>query len=140
MKIIGRQRYINGTIKFTEDMASDHFSFQIELYSCPQGEKNFKLLPMGVPRTPICEGLKELFPKVLQASFIEGENTNFPFVPDEGLCPIPMGEYYIKNLEFDTDSWPNHIIRGLLKAKLTFFKDAINVGGGALIMRVEDRE
>ncbi|XP_004520305.1 uncharacterized protein LOC101462374 [Ceratitis capitata] len=140
MKIIGRQRYINGTVKFVEDMASDHFKFQIELFSSPQGDDQFKRLPMGVPRTTICEGLKDLYTKVLQPSFVEGENTNFPFVPEEGLCPIPKGEYYIKNLEFDTDSWPNQIPRGLLKAQLTFFKDELNVGGGALLMRVEDRE
>ncbi|XP_067626658.1 uncharacterized protein [Eurosta solidaginis] len=140
MKIIGRERLINGTVIFTEPMASDHFKFQIELFSSPQGDDQYKRLPMGVPRTPICEGLKDLYTKVLQPSFVEGENTDFPFVPDEGLCPIPANEYYIKNLLFDTDSWPNQIPRGLLKAQLTFFKDDINVGGGALLFRVEDRE
>ncbi|XP_053963683.1 uncharacterized protein LOC128866743 [Anastrepha ludens] len=141
MKIIGRQRFMNGTLKFADDMNNEHYKFSIELFSSPQGDDQFKRLPMGVPRTNICDGLKNLYTKMLQPSFVEGENTNFPYVPeDEGLCPVPKGEYYIKELELNTDSWPNQIPRGLLKAVLTFFKDEINVGGGALLLKVEDRE
>ncbi|XP_011180196.1 uncharacterized protein LOC105210755 [Zeugodacus cucurbitae] len=140
MKIVGRQRLINGSVIFAEDMTSEHFKFQVELFSSPQGDDQYKQLPMGVPRTPICEGLRDLYTKVLQPSFIEGENTNFPFVPEEGLCPAPKGEYYVKDLELKTDSWPNQIPRGILKAKLTFFKDEVNVGGTSLLVRVEDRE
>lgn len=140
LKIVGRQRLVNGTVSFTEDMSSDHYKFQVELFSSPQGDDQYKQLPTGVPRTPICEGVKDLYTKVLQPSLVEGENTNFPFVSEEGLCPIPKGEYYVKNLELKTDSWPNQVPRGLLKARLTFFKDEVNVGGSSLIMRIEDRE
>ncbi|XP_004520348.1 uncharacterized protein LOC101455210 [Ceratitis capitata] len=140
MKVIGRQRYINGTMKIGEDMASDQFKFQIELYSAPNGDDQFKLLPMGIARTAICEGLKTYFAQILQPSLIHGENTNFPYVPEEGLCPIPKGEYFMRNLLFDTSTWPNQIPRGLLKAKMLIFKNELNVGAGALVMRVEDSE
>ncbi|XP_036333594.1 uncharacterized protein LOC118744577 [Rhagoletis pomonella] len=140
LKLIGRQRLINGTVTFDDDMASDHYKAQIELFSSPQGDDQYKKLPMGVPRTPICEAMKDLYTKILQPSLIEGENTNFPFIPEEGLCPIPKGEYYIKNVELNIDSWPNQAPRGIIKAVLTLFKDEINVGGGTLYIRIEDRE
>ncbi|XP_017493439.1 PREDICTED: uncharacterized protein LOC108381537 [Rhagoletis zephyria] len=140
IKLIGRQRLLNGTITFDEDMASDHYKVQVELFSSPQGDDQFKRLPMGVPRTTICEGIKGYYGQVLQPSFIQGKITNFPVVTQAGLCPIPKGEYYIKNLEFDTESWPNQIPRGIIKGVLTIFKDELNVGGGAFYLRVEDRD
>ncbi|XP_014085771.1 uncharacterized protein [Bactrocera oleae] len=140
LKVVGRQRFINGSVTFGEDMFSEHYKFQVEIFSSPQSDGQYKQLPMGVPRTPVCEGIKDLYTKLLQPSLVEGENTNFPFVPEEGLCPLPKGDYYVKNLDMNTDSWPNQIPRGLLKAKLTFFKDEINVGGIFVIIRVEDRE
>ncbi|XP_017486208.1 PREDICTED: uncharacterized protein LOC108374723 [Rhagoletis zephyria] len=139
-KLVGRQRLLNGTFSINDDIASDHYTFQVDLFSSPLGDGQYKLLPMGVPRLGVCEGMRDLYTKVVQPSLIEGENTNFPFIPEEGLCPIPKGKYFIKNMKFDTDSWPNQIPRGLLKAVLTIFKDGVDVGRGALYMRVVDRE
>ncbi|XP_054740152.1 uncharacterized protein LOC129245788 [Anastrepha obliqua] len=140
LKTVGRQRFVNGTVKILEDMDSDNYKFQVELYSSPQGDGQYKRLPMGVPMTRICEGFKDLYTKIIQPSLIEGENTDFPHVPDEGVCPIPAGEFYIKTLEFNTDTWPNQIPRGILKAVLTYFKGEENVGGAVMKMKIEDRE
>ncbi|XP_050327016.1 uncharacterized protein LOC126757280 [Bactrocera neohumeralis] len=140
LKIVGRQRYINGSVTLAEDMSSEHYKFQIEIFSSPQGDGQYKQLPMGVPRTPVCEGVKELYTKLLEPSLVEGKNTDFPHVPEDGLCPLPKGQYFVKDLDMKTDTWPNQIPRGLLKAKLTFFKDEVDVGGSYVIIRVEDRQ
>ncbi|XP_054740298.1 uncharacterized protein LOC129245889 [Anastrepha obliqua] len=141
MKIIGRQRFMNGTLKFAEDMNNEHYKFSVEVFSSPQGDDQFKRLPLGLPPTNICDVLKNLYTKQLQPSLVQGKNTNFPYVPeDEGLCPVPKGEYYVKELELNTDSWPNQIPHGLLKVVFTFFKDEINVGGGVLLLKVEERK
>ncbi|XP_036333597.1 uncharacterized protein LOC118744580 [Rhagoletis pomonella] len=140
LKLVGRQRLINGTISLNEDMTSQHYTFQVEVFTSPLGDDQFRLLPMGVPRTGVCEGLRDLYTKEVQPSIIQGEHTNFPFVPEEGLCPIPKGEYYIKNLDFDTASLPNQIPRGIIKSVVKFFKDGVNIGGYVIRMLVEDRE
>ncbi|XP_036333595.1 uncharacterized protein LOC118744578 [Rhagoletis pomonella] len=140
LKIVGRKRLLNGTMTFGEDMASDHFKYQIEIFNAPLGVNQFKRLPMGVPRTPICEGFRAYYGDILQPSFIHGENTDLPYMPEEGLCPFPKGEYWLKNLLLNTGAWPNQLPRGLVKAVLTFFKDEVDVGGGSVTVRVEDRE
>ncbi|XP_036334668.1 uncharacterized protein LOC118745249 [Rhagoletis pomonella] len=140
VKLVGRQRLLNGTMTFGEDMASDHFKYQIEIFNAPPGDNQFKRLPMGVPRTPICEGFRAYYGEFVQPSFIQEENTNLPFMPKEGLCPFPKGEYWFKDVELNTDLWPNPIPRGIIKAVLTFFKDEVNVGSGEIKMRIEYRE
>ncbi|XP_017486206.1 PREDICTED: uncharacterized protein LOC108374722 [Rhagoletis zephyria] len=162
MKLVGRKRLLNGTMTFGEDMASDHFKYQIEIFNAPPGDNQFKRLPLGVPRTAICEGFKAYYGEFLQPSFIQEENTNLPSMPKEGLCPFPKGEYWCKNLLLNTDAWPNQLPRGgeywcknlllstdawpnqlprgLVKAVITFFKDEVDVGGGSITVRVEDRE
>ncbi|XP_017486209.1 PREDICTED: uncharacterized protein LOC108374724 [Rhagoletis zephyria] len=140
LKLVGRQRLLNGTMSVDEDMTSEHYTFQVEVFTSPLGDDQFRLLPMGVPRTGVCEGLRYLYTKQVQPSVIQGKHTNFPFVPEEGLCPIPKGEYFIKNIEYDTDSWPNQIPRGVIKTVITFFKDGVNIGGYVIRMLVEDRE
>ncbi|XP_017476602.1 PREDICTED: uncharacterized protein LOC108366658 [Rhagoletis zephyria] len=140
LKTVGRQRFVNGTVKFLEEMDSESFKFQVELFSSPNSDGQYKRLPMGVPITRICDGFKDLYTKIIQPSLIQGENTDFPHVPDEGLCPLPIGEFYIKTLEFNTDTWPNQIPRGTLKAVLTFFKNEVSVGGTVMKMKIEDRQ
>ncbi|XP_014085774.2 uncharacterized protein [Bactrocera oleae] len=139
-KIIGRQRSLNGTLKFLEDMDNEQFMISVEIFSAQQGDDNLKLLPLGVPRIPICDGFKTYFARVIQPSFIHGENTDFPYIPEDGLCPVPKGEYYFKNISLNTDTWPTHVPLGTIKAKMNFFKDGINVGGGSLQMKVEERK
>ncbi|XP_011194476.1 uncharacterized protein LOC105219840 [Zeugodacus cucurbitae] len=140
LKTVGRQRFVNGSILILQDLDSDNYKFQVELFSSPQGDGQYKRLPMGVPMTRVCDGFKDLYTKIIQPSLKQGENTNFPFIPDEGLCPLPAGEYYIKTVEFDTDTWPNQVPRGVLKAVLTFFKNDVSVGGTVMKMKIEDRQ
>ncbi|XP_036334669.1 uncharacterized protein LOC118745250 [Rhagoletis pomonella] len=140
IKLVGRQRLFNGTMTYGEDMASDHFKYQIEIFNAPAGDKQFKRLPLGVPRTAICEGFRAYYGDFLQPSLIHGENTDLPYMPEEGLCPFPKGEYWFKNLPLNTDAWPEQIPRGFVKAVITYFKDGVDVGGLSVTLRIEDRE
>ncbi|XP_050327017.1 uncharacterized protein LOC126757281 [Bactrocera neohumeralis] len=139
-RVIGRQRTLNGTLKFLEDMDNEHFMISVETFHSQPGDDSYKLLPIGIPRMPLCEGLKNYFAKVAQPSFVHGENTDFPYIPEEGLCPLPKGEYYFKNLTLKTDTWPTQLPRGNIKVKLTIFKDVVDIGAGAVVMKVEDGE
>ncbi|XP_018798916.1 PREDICTED: uncharacterized protein LOC108975099 [Bactrocera latifrons] len=139
-RVIGRQRTLNGTLKFLVDMDNEHFMMSVEIFHSQPGDDNYKLIPIGITRMPLCDGFKTYFAKVAEPSFVHGENTDFPYIPEEGLCPLPKGEYYFKNLTLKIDTWPTHIPKGNIKAKMTFFKDAVNIGAGALIMKVKDRE
>ncbi|XP_011180195.1 uncharacterized protein LOC105210754 [Zeugodacus cucurbitae] len=140
MKVIGRQRSLNGTMTFLEDFDNNRFMLQVELYSAQNGDDNFKLLPTGLPPNNFCETLKNYFNQMLKPSLVEGENTNFPNIPEEGLCPLPKGEYYFKELILNTDSWPSQIPRGTLKSKMIFYKDGKNIGAWSLQMKIEDRK
>ncbi|XP_011213170.2 uncharacterized protein LOC105232956 [Bactrocera dorsalis] len=140
MKVIGRQRTWNGTMKFLVDMDNEHFKISVETFHAQPGDDNFKSLPMGVQHIPLCDGFKTYFAKVAQPSFVHGENTDFPYIPEEGLCPLPKGEYYFKNLTLKTDTWPTQLPKGNIKVKMTFFKDGVNIGAGAVVMKVEDGE
>ncbi|XP_014085773.1 uncharacterized protein [Bactrocera oleae] len=140
MKVTGRQRSINGTMKFLEDMGNEQFMISVEMFSAQHGDDKLRPLPMGVPRIRICDGLKTYFVQIVQPSLVQGENTDFPNIPEEGLCPLPKGEYYFKNLILNSDTWPTQVPRGILKTKMTFFKDRINVGAWSLQMKVEDRK
>ncbi|XP_049308517.1 uncharacterized protein LOC125777482 [Bactrocera dorsalis] len=139
MKIIGRQRSINGTMRFLEDMSDEHFMLSVEMFTAQHGESRLKPLP-SVERIRICEGLKTYFREKVQPSLVYGENTDFPYIPEEGLCPLPKGEYYFKNVIQNINPWPTEVPRGILKTKMTFFKDGVNIGAWSLQMKLEDRE
>ncbi|XP_039953680.1 uncharacterized protein LOC120770346 [Bactrocera tryoni] len=139
MKIIGRQRSINGTMRFLEDMSDEQFTLSVEMFSAQHGDDRFKPL-VSYPSIHICEGLKDYFRTYVQPSLIYGENTDFPYIPKKGVCPLPKGEYYFKNLILNTNSWPTQVPRGILKTKMTFFKNGIDVGAWSLQMKLEDRQ
>ncbi|XP_017134616.1 uncharacterized protein LOC108150820 [Drosophila miranda] len=139
LKTVGRERALNGSFKFLGEMNNDDFKVSVELYSSPNGDGDFKRMAMDVPQTSICECFKKFYVQFVQPSLTQGETTNFPTV-DEDTCPIPEGEYYIKNVLFNTEDWPQQVPRGILKAIITFFSAGKNVGGLTVIIKIEDRQ
>ncbi|XP_016990369.1 uncharacterized protein LOC108052492 [Drosophila rhopaloa] len=139
LKTVGRERALNGTFKFLGDMNNDDFKVSVELYSSPKGDGEFKRMVMDVPQTSICECFKKFYVQFVQPSVKTGETTNFPVV-DEDFCPVPQGDFYLKNIQFNTKDWPSQIPRGSVKAIITFFSDDKNVGGLIVIIKVEDRQ
>lgn len=138
LRVVGRERFINGSIIILEDMDDENFGFTVEMYTSPNGDGDYKKMQMDVPRTKICEGFKKFYKEFVQPSFTHGENTNMPFISDDGLCPLPAGEYYLKDIELNTDSWPNQMPRGTLKVVVTFSKGNSVIGGLTGTMKIED--
>lgn len=138
LEIIGRERYVNGSLTILDDLDDENFGFTVEMYTSPNGDGNYKKMAMDVPRTQVCEGFKKFYKEFVQPSFVYGENCNIPVIGDDGLCPIPAGEYYLKNIEFNTDAWPNQMPRGTLKVVVTFYKGDSTIGGMTALLKIED--
>ncbi|XP_037806665.1 uncharacterized protein LOC119600482 isoform X2 [Lucilia sericata] len=138
LETIGRQHLVNGSLIILDDLDDDNFGFTVEMYTSPNGDGDYKKMAMDVPRTQVCEGFKKFYKEFVQPSFTYGENSNIPYIDDDGLCPIPAGEYYIKEIEFNTDAWPNQMPRGTLKVVVTFFKGDDVVGGLTALLKIED--
>ncbi|KAH8240142.1 hypothetical protein KR032_011641, partial [Drosophila birchii] len=139
LKTVGRERALNGSFKFLGEMNNDDFKVSVELYSSPNGDGDFKRMVMDVPQTSICECFKKFYVQFVQPSVKQGETTNFPLV-DEDFCPIPEGDFYIKNIQFNTEDWPQQVPRGIVKAITTFFNEGKNVGGLIVVVKIADRQ
>ncbi|KAH8368617.1 hypothetical protein KR084_001670 [Drosophila pseudotakahashii] len=139
LKTVGRERALNGSFKFVGEMNNDDFKVSVELYSSPRGDGEFKRMAMDVPQTSICDCFKKFYVQFVQPSVKTGETTNFPLVDDD-FCPVPEGEFYIKNVLFNTEDWPSQVPRGIVKAIITFFSGGDNVGGLIVEVKIEDRE
>ncbi|XP_017058903.1 uncharacterized protein LOC108099785 [Drosophila ficusphila] len=139
IKTVGRERALNGSFRFAGEMNNDDFKVSVELYSSPNGDGNFKRMAMDVPQTSICECFKKFYVQFVQPSVKTGETTNFPVVDDD-FCPIPEGEFYLKNILFNTEDWPSQVPRGIVKAIITFFNNDKNVGGLIVVVKIEDRQ
>ncbi|XP_065370359.1 uncharacterized protein CheA75a [Calliphora vicina] len=138
LETVGRQHLVNGSLIILEDMDDDNFGFTVEMYTSPNGDGDYKKMAMDVPMTQVCEGFKKFYKEFVQPSFTYGENSNIPYIGDDGLCPIPAGEYYFTEIEFNTDAWPNQMPRGTLKVVVTFYKGDDVVGGMTGLLKIED--
>ncbi|BFG05516.1 uncharacterized protein DMAD_04234 [Drosophila madeirensis] len=135
-KIVGRDRRINGTMTFLEDLF-DHHKFTLELYS-NSGIGGYKLMPMEVPSMSFCSAIRTYYPRFIKNSIRTGVHTNFDF-KDGNVCPVPSGTYWIKDVLFETKDWAAILPRGLIKAKIVILDKGDNVGGVEFIVDIKDK-
>nr|XP_017017648.1 uncharacterized protein LOC108071413 [Drosophila kikkawai] len=121
IRLLGRERYVNGTVELKCDFGDDRFSVSAESFLDSNGDGNYKQLPMFVPRQPICKALESSW-KYAEGSLKYGVNTNLPI--QNHPCPIPKGIYYVKNASPQADDWPVIVPRGFLKAVGTFYNNS----------------
>lgn len=138
LETVGRRHLVNGSLIILDDMDDENFGFTVEMYTSPNGDGNYKKMAMDVPRTQVCEGFKKFYKEFVQPSFTYGENSNIPYIGEDGLCPIPAGEYYFKDIEFNTDAWPNQMPRGTLKVVVTFYNGDNIAGGVTGLLKIEN--
>ncbi|KAH8267431.1 hypothetical protein KR018_001932, partial [Drosophila ironensis] len=118
MKIIGRERKLNGTITTLVDI-DNSYGIIAQLWAFKNSE--WVKTPM-IQKGAACEISNTFF-------------TNFlPSVIEEGLfndppCPFDKGEYPVVNLVFNVGSLPSYLYKGLLKLFITYTKDGKSVGG-----------
>lgn len=124
LKIMGRDRVINGTVKLLEDVG-DNFKVNVTFYSDPAGTGDFRVMPVSISEVTPCEALRE-YGQYTEPSLQFGVNTNAPFKGD--VCPLPKGEYYFNDIMIKTDDWPSQMPRGPVKGVLTIMKEGQQVG------------
>lgn len=138
LRTIGKDRALNGSFAFAGEMDNSGFKVSVELWVSAKSDGDYKRMVFDVPQTNICECFQKFYVQFVQPSVKEGDITNFPLV-DDSTCPIPKGDYYINNLLFNTEDWPEQVPRGLVKAIITFWSSGDNVGGLTVVVRIEDR-
>ncbi|XP_017140369.1 uncharacterized protein LOC108154578 [Drosophila miranda] len=137
VRIIGRDRKMNGTISLLEDMDDDQYSFYAEAYIDTSGSGNYKKLPYTMPMTPACKGFKMYLPYFADSAKV-GVNIDFPV--DGPPCPLPKGTYYLKDILLNTTKWPSVMPRGYMKGVSYFFKNGKSAGVLEVTTHVVDRD
>ncbi|XP_055846963.1 uncharacterized protein LOC129912645 [Episyrphus balteatus] len=132
----GEKYKANGTMTYTEDLGEDIQHMVRTTYSAT-GSSQFRSHPYTVQKSSVCKFFQTYYRKYGQP-WVMG-HTDFPIIPEEGICPLPKGTYYIKDMEFDESNLPDHAPRGLWKLDQIFEKNGKVVGGIAMYARVSDK-
>ncbi|XP_016978675.1 uncharacterized protein LOC108044248 [Drosophila rhopaloa] len=135
LRLIGRERLVNGTVELKEDMDDSHWSFAGELYFNPTENNNFKRMAFNIPLTPICKAFKN-YRKYFSKHAEYGKQTNFPMHMD--VCPVPKGTYYLKNIHLNSDNFPLMLQRGYMLGQGLFYYDGVHVGTYSICTILED--
>ncbi|XP_065088911.1 uncharacterized protein LOC135710319 [Ochlerotatus camptorhynchus] len=113
---------MNGTIHITRDIG-DLFEFRISVAYSRIGNNQFVEYPMKIAKENVCKVLNGPY---REYQYLWANTTNFPQVaPEERLCPLPKGWYWIKNYAPDAAWVPSVVPEGLWRMTL----DILDVGG-----------
>nr|XP_016938614.1 uncharacterized protein LOC108016468 [Drosophila suzukii] len=136
VRFLGRERRLNGSVIISEDLDSKRFTMSAETYSDVSGGGDYKLMPFSMPQQSVCQAAKN-YGIYFRATLKYGVNTDIPF--ESNPCPIPKGNYYMKNASIETDDWPYIMPRGYFKGVAKFKKDNKVVGTQEVVIFIEDR-
>uniref|UniRef100_A0A182MTE1 MD-2-related lipid-recognition domain-containing protein n=1 Tax=Anopheles culicifacies TaxID=139723 RepID=A0A182MTE1_9DIPT len=93
---------LNGTGALLIDL-TDKYEYGLSFARSAQGNNQYDAYPMKLASRPFCDFIKTHYHDY-QHLFLNF--TNLPFVPDEGLCPFPKGEYWVKDAFIDSSVIP----------------------------------
>ncbi|KAM8714213.1 hypothetical protein ACLKA7_014365 [Drosophila subpalustris] len=127
VRIMGRERSLNGTVHITQDMDADNFQMSVDFQTDPLRNGEWRKIVFSVPLMNICEAMRLYIGSYGKSTLRLGENTNLPF--DGQQCPLPKGTYYIREMLMNTDTWPEIMPIGNLKSNFRFFKQGKAIGG-----------
>ncbi|XP_058839862.1 uncharacterized protein LOC131695395 [Topomyia yanbarensis] len=74
---------------------SDEYQFSLTWAHSSLGNNQWNDYPMKISKSPMCAFLNGPY-KEYQPYFID--NTNFPRIGEERVCPFPKGRYWVRNL------------------------------------------
>lgn len=134
IKIMGRDRVINGTVELFEDVG-DNFKVNVTFYTDSAGTGDYRIMPVSIADVTPCEALRE-YGDYTEPSLQFGVNTNAPYKGD--VCPIPKGVYYFNDIVPKTDDWPTQMPRGPVKGILTVKKENVLIGEFEVNVRIEN--
>ncbi|EAT43654.1 AAEL004928-PA [Aedes aegypti] len=106
---------LNGTLFISKDM-DDQFEFRISVAYSRIGNNQFVEYPMKTAQEKVCNVLNGSY---RDYQHLWADTTNFPQLTDEErYCPLPRGEYWIKNYA-PVASWvPPMVPEGLWRMTL----------------------
>jgi len=136
LRLIGRERILNGTFEILEDLDDEHFQISVEIYTNPARDGNYKLLPMSVPRQGVCTFFKK-YGFYFRDCIKNGINTDL-FL-NTTSCLFPKGHYYLKNVTINVQNWPKMMQRGLCRHIAFFYKNNVPMGSYNLTSSIENR-
>ncbi|XP_050071235.1 uncharacterized protein LOC126559161 [Anopheles maculipalpis] len=103
---------LNGTGSLLVDL-DDTYEYGFNFARSAQGNNQYNAYPMKLASKPMCEFLKVYY-REYQDQFLKF--TNLPYVPKEGLCPFPKGNYWVKNAYIDSSVIPLVVPEGFWRA------------------------
>ncbi|EDW35554.1 GL17155 [Drosophila persimilis] len=130
LKLVGRHRFVNGTIIHHVDLDED-YEIWIDIWILKNG--NWTPNNISLRHKP-CHFMKNIFASYFEPSLLD---SNVPKGDDK--CPFRKGEYYVKNVELNTESWSIFINRGLNKCRVSIKRNGTVVGGLTVVMDLVDR-
>ncbi|XP_052858363.1 uncharacterized protein LOC128266118 [Drosophila gunungcola] len=137
IRLMGRERLVNGTVTLHEDMDNSHWSFSMDMYFDADRNGNYKLMPFNVPKMPVCDAYKN-YRKYFAKQAKVGKQTDFPFHMD--VCPIPKGTYFLKGISLNADGFPPMVQRGYARGDGAFYYDDVHVGNYTITVLLEDKQ
>ncbi|KAH8234040.1 hypothetical protein KR032_011393 [Drosophila birchii] len=135
LRLLGRDHRLNGTVIVREDIGNN-FYISGETYNDATGSGNYKEVPFSSSNIPFCKFLDD-YSKYFAASMVYGKNTDCPYA--NHTCPLPKGEYYVKDVILKDYDWPHIMPRGFFKANGKFERDNEVVGTSEVVIRFTDR-
>ncbi|KAH8352951.1 hypothetical protein KR084_007682 [Drosophila pseudotakahashii] len=136
VRFLGRERKLNGSLIISEDLDSQRYTVSAETYTDVSGSGDYKLSPFAMPHQSVCQAAKSFW-VYFKHTLKYGVNTDIPFELEP--CPIPKGNYYIKDATIETDGWPHIMPRGYFKGSATFKRDNQVIGTQEVVILIEDR-
>ncbi|EDW61512.2 uncharacterized protein Dvir_GJ22094 [Drosophila virilis] len=129
LRVVGRERSLNGTVHILEDMDGENFQLSVDFRNDPNNNGRWRAVLYNVPIMNICRAMKLYIGTYAKSTLRQGEITNLPF--DGKSCPLPKGTYYVRNLLMNTETWPEIIPAGGVELNYRFYKHGKPVGGAS---------
>ncbi|XP_062553718.1 uncharacterized protein LOC134218825 [Armigeres subalbatus] len=86
---------LNGTVDIFVDL-DNSYSFQMKAAYSRMGNNQFNEYPMKIAERPMCHYINDTY-RIFQDML--HDTTNLPLVGPEGLCPMPAGNYWFKQVK-----------------------------------------
>ncbi|KXJ80640.1 hypothetical protein RP20_CCG024213 [Aedes albopictus] len=108
------------------------YMVNIEFAHSRLGNNQFNISPLKVPEQPFCHFLNGTY-REYQSMFINA--SNYPIVGPDGLCPLPAGHYWNKNVMFDPSNVPVAMPEGFWRITL-FVKGKTSTADFILYLKI----
>ncbi|XP_055838635.1 uncharacterized protein LOC129906760 [Episyrphus balteatus] len=117
-----------GSFTYHKDM-DNTYSYGVKILRSALGDGDYRASPYQYEQTPMCKFYQGFFRKTFSPSF--ETVSDFPEIPQDGLCPIPKGTYHIKSAFLkERGELPKHVQPGVYRLEVTCLKNMETLVGG----------